>query len=93
MPDLAGAVCAGADVELFYAYESGYRGELRRKMTAAALAMCGSCPVTDACLSVAMDYEAKPKRNYSRHGIWGGLTGDERRNLARREHRAELVAA
>ncbi|WP_371551537.1 WhiB family transcriptional regulator [Streptomyces sp. NBC_00554] len=38
----------------------------------AAKAICGSCPVKKACFDYALDNEI-------RHGMWGGLTEDERR--------------
>ncbi|MER5822150.1 WhiB family transcriptional regulator [Streptomyces mirabilis] len=37
-----------------------------------AKAICGSCPVKKACFDYALDNEI-------RHGMWGGLTEDERR--------------
>ena len=44
---------------------------------AEAKQVCGGCPVRDECLEHAMD-------SRERDGIWGGLTGDERKTLARR---------
>ncbi|MFF3460360.1 WhiB family transcriptional regulator [Streptomyces sp. NPDC002730] len=37
-----------------------------------AKSICGSCPVKKACFDYALDNEI-------RHGMWGGLTEDERR--------------
>ena len=39
-----------------------------------AIRICGRCPVRDECLAHALDYD-------ERHGVWGGLTADERRAL------------
>lgn len=83
------AACAGADVELFYAYDSGIRGAERARMTGEALALCESCPVRVECLAETM---AREKATY-RFGIWGGLTGNERQSLARRERRQQARVA
>ena len=42
-----------------------------------AKTVCRQCPVTTECLAWA--FEARVE-----HGIWGGLTEDERRRLRRR---------
>ncbi|MFF9364485.1 WhiB family transcriptional regulator [Streptomyces griseoluteus] len=54
-----------------------------KKKTTAAKALCTRCPVSDACTdyAIANDY---------RDGIWGGLTVDERDQLAR--ERATAIA-
>lgn len=43
----------------------------------AAKAICRACPVRQDCLTDAMQTE-----DYLRWGVWGGLTPDERRDLA-----------
>lgn len=48
--------------------ESAPRAEAARIRDAKAV--CATCPVKDACLAAATDDD---------HGIWGGLTRDERR--------------
>ena len=41
-----------------------------------AKSFCESCPVRDECLSYALASEQS-------HGIWGGTTAEERRELVR----------
>lgn len=41
-----------------------------------AIRTCHTCPVRDLCLQAALD-------NNEQHGIWGGLTPNERRELKR----------
>lgn len=48
-----------------------------------AKAICARCIVKDTCLDDAMRTEGSAGRNY-RHGIRGGLTGDERVSLYQR---------
>ncbi|MFN2505558.1 MAG: WhiB family transcriptional regulator [Acidimicrobiales bacterium] len=43
---------------------------------ATAKAICRRCPVRRMCLETAL-------RNRERHGVWGGLTEQERRRLRR----------
>lgn len=45
------------------------------------IAVCRRCPVMDACLTEAMDFETKYPR--FRYGTFGGLTADQRADLAR----------
>ena len=44
----------------------------------AAVRICGRCPVRDECLAYALDLPDVT------HGVWGGLTLEDRRALARR---------
>ena len=44
--------------------------------TAPAKRICATCPVADECLQWALD-------NDERHGVWGGLSEQERRRLKR----------
>lgn len=44
-----------------------------------AKAACAGCPIIAECLEAALRVEAKPYRQP--HGIYGGKTPDERRNL------------
>jgi WhiB family transcriptional regulator, redox-sensing transcriptional regulator len=65
------ARCREYDPELFFA--AGSRSEHRAK------AICGRCPVADQCLTFAVESGVE-------FGVWGGLSGRERRTLARRGH-------
>jgi WhiB family redox-sensing transcriptional regulator len=60
------AACDGLDVDIFFP-EKG-------KPTDPAKAVCAVCPVKDDCLADAMIWG-------ERHGVRGGLSGDERRRL------------
>ena len=70
----ARAACRGVDPELFF--PAAERGPVRAVQVAAAKAVCAGCPVRAECLD-----EALARIPY---GIAGGLTEDERRDLARR---------
>ena len=48
---------------------------------AAALAVCATCPVREACLEFALVTRQDD-------GVWGGLTETERRRLRRRRQEA-----
>jgi WhiB family redox-sensing transcriptional regulator len=63
------ARCREYDPELFFS--AGSRSERRAK------AICGLCPVADQCLSFAIESGVE-------FGVWGGLSGRERRSLRRR---------
>ncbi|MGW6481275.1 WhiB family transcriptional regulator [Streptomyces sp. NPDC055059] len=47
---------------------------------AAAQAVCAGCPVTDECLSEALRIEGNVMAD-RRHGVFGGLTGKQRRRV------------
>lgn len=47
----------------------------------AAKALCRVCPVLAECLAEALD-------NGEQHGVWGGMTTEERKLLRRRKNRA-----
>ena len=47
--------------------------------------VCDTCEVRDACLEWALDAKQD-------HGVWGGLTEDERRSLRRRNARQRATA-
>ena len=66
-PELA--ACSHVDPELFFPVSES--GPARRQV-AQAKAVCSRCPVTQSCLDYALE-------NRQVHGIWGGLTWDERR--------------
>jgi WhiB family redox-sensing transcriptional regulator len=63
------AACRGADPKLFDASSMLH--------AQAALQVCNSCPVKEACLQEALDQEVNPE------GVWGGTTHLERRRIRR----------
>jgi WhiB family redox-sensing transcriptional regulator len=70
------AACRGERGSAFY---PPVRFEPKRERLAreqAAKAICRTCPVRAACLAHALRVD-------ERHGIWGGMTDAERRELPR----------
>ena len=67
------AACRDADPELFFPVSD--MGPGARQVTQAK-AVCAGCPVRTRCLDYAMD-------NALDHGIFGGTTECERRDLTR----------
>jgi len=57
----------------------------------AALAICAACPVRGECLDEAHRWEGRPSR-WGRHGLWGGMTPEERRKVDRGVERASTAA-
>jgi WhiB family redox-sensing transcriptional regulator len=98
------AACAtpDADPHWFIPAESGRTSYSRGR------AVCIRCPVRDACLTDALTREGNAKAD-DRAGLWGGLSPEQRANLAavrrrvvvvrdreaeaQARHRDELVAA
>ena len=74
------AVCASVEPELFYPAPQEH---VRRRQ---AKAVCKSCPVVNECLQWALE-------SGQDHGVWGGLSEDERRTLKRRNARARIRTA
>ena len=68
------AACASADPEVFHPGQ-GQGSEAAKKI-------CAACEVRPQCLADAI-------ANDEREGIWGGLTKQERRKLARARNWAE----
>ncbi len=65
------ASCRGEAGRDFYPPFSGERKGDRRARELRAKAVCESCPVRAECLEHAVV-------SGERHGVWGGLTSDER---------------
>ncbi|VAV96633.1 hypothetical protein MNBD_ACTINO02-3239 [hydrothermal vent metagenome] len=65
------ASCNGADLDLFFP-----AGE-DDSLTGPALRVCAECPVQQECL----DYAVETNQT---EGVWGGMTGPDRRRLRRR---------
>lgn len=72
------AACRNCDPELFFPVSDIGPGS---QQVADAKAVCAQCPVRAKCLEFALD-------NGLDYGVFGGLTGDERRALVRRDRRA-----
>lgn len=68
------AACRGEEPDLFF--PTGTAGPAIWQVSRAK-AVCGTCPVVQECLDYAL-------RTGQDHGIWGGMTEDERRVLRRR---------
>ncbi len=76
------AGCRDVDGSLFF-HPDNERGEARENRLAAAKRVCGQCVVRTQCLEYALD-------SGERHGIWGGLSEDERTRMRRAERRRPL---
>lgn len=68
------AACRGEGSGIFFADQ--HAGDYSR-----ARRICNRCPVRAACLDEAMRFESGNAEN--RHGMFGGLSPDERARLAR----------
>ena len=69
------AACRDRDPELFFPIGTG---DVARRQTTAAKAVCRACSVSDLCLDWAV-------RTGQPEGIWGGRTPVERRATRVRE--------
>ena len=75
--------CRDAEPELFFPISSA--GPARSQVVAAK-AVCARCLVREDCLRYALD-------TAQQHGVWGGLSEEERRVARRRSGRsARLVS-
>ncbi len=66
------AACKGAPLSVFFPDDDDYR---------VARQVCGQCPVREPCLDEA-------QRGLIDHGMFGGLTPNERRAARRRDRKA-----
>ncbi|MFI9151738.1 WhiB family transcriptional regulator [Streptomyces sp. NPDC053367] len=73
------AECRHHDPDLFFPIGSSGPALLQ---TEQAKAVCGGCPVREACLEFALD-------TAQGMGVWGGTSENERRHLLRRRRAAE----
>ncbi|MDD7384526.1 MAG: WhiB family transcriptional regulator [Actinomycetaceae bacterium] len=62
------ALCAQTDPDIFFPEKGG--------SIIPATAICRECPVESDCLEYAISHDI-------RHGIWGGMSDNDRRRLAR----------
>ncbi|GGV51279.1 WhiB family transcriptional regulator [Streptomyces spectabilis] len=76
------AVCREEDPELFFPI--GSTGPALLQIDEAK-AVCRRCPVIEQCLRWALE-------SGQQHGVWGGLSEDDRHNLKRRVARARAKA-
>lgn len=67
------AACTGLDPDVFFPVDDGKS----RLSAVQAKRVCQLCPVRDPCLSWATSASVD-------YGVWGGLTGPERRALRSR---------
>ena len=77
------AACLDENPELFFPV--GTTGPAVTQVEEAKL-ICGGCEVRAECLTWALEANQD-------HGVWGGLSEDERRSLRRRNARARASAA
>lgn len=73
-PWMVDGLCAQTDPEAFFPDKGG--------TTKPAKAICHGCPVTEECLTYALDSD-------QRFGIWGGHSERERRKLKKRRARGD----
>ncbi|MFD5426377.1 WhiB family transcriptional regulator [Streptomyces sp. NPDC127084] len=71
------AVCRDEDPELFFPVGDAGLALLQAEE---AKAVCRRCPVMGQCLTWALETSQA-------HGVWGGLSEDERRRIKRRSAR------
>ena len=67
------AACQAVDPDLFFPVSAS--GKLLEQVTAAK-AICAACPVRRECLAFALG-------TAQAHGVWGGLTEEERHQAAK----------
>ncbi|MFC9978411.1 WhiB family transcriptional regulator [Gordonia sp. NPDC127522] len=65
-----GAACRGEPIDWFYP-PLGVHGSRRKALEHRAKQACARCPVRARCLDHAL-------RVHEPHGVWGGLTAEER---------------
>jgi WhiB family redox-sensing transcriptional regulator len=68
------AACRHADPELFFPPSASGPG---LNQVTQAKAICAGCPVRQQCLTFALDTRQD-------HGVWGGMSEEERRPRARK---------
>jgi WhiB family transcriptional regulator, redox-sensing transcriptional regulator len=66
------ASCRGPNHAIFFPPARLERREEKRRREARAKEICGTCPVREPCREYALQIKEQ-------HGIWGGMTENERR--------------
>jgi len=74
----AKAACRGPQSSVFFPPAHFERKDEKEAREARAKAICGSCPVRRPCLDYAL-------RIREPHGIWGGLSEAERKQILNRQ--------
>ena len=69
------AACRGPQAIVFFPPPRPERREEKRQREADAKAICTTCAVRGECLAYALDIREQ-------HGIWGGLSENERKELS-----------
>lgn len=79
-PWMEDALCRVVGPELFFPHEvlCGTRMEERYRYKAEAREICRRCDVQAECLEYALTFDTL-------HGIWGGLTPNQRTRLRRKQ--------
>ncbi|MER3521199.1 MAG: WhiB family transcriptional regulator [Acidimicrobiia bacterium] len=75
----ARAACRGQHAYLFFPPNHFERKHEKLQREAAAKAICRTCPVIDDCREYALAIREP-------HGIWGGLTEAERKEILAKRH-------
>ena len=72
------AACRGMDTEVFFPQVgNNFNSPAMRQLVDNAKNICAGCPVREPCVEYALN-------NREPYGIFGGMTTDERRILARK---------
>lgn len=80
----AGALCQEIGVDLFFAPDGAHASEAVAR-NREAKRVCARCPVTAACLTSALGVESRESESW---GVYGGLSGNERRAVISRQRNA-----
>ncbi|MGH3939735.1 MAG: WhiB family transcriptional regulator [Pseudonocardiaceae bacterium] len=72
------AACWGVDPEVFFGPCDSPEGGPTAAWELKALAVCGDCPLVGACLKSALEFRASEQ-----HGVVGGMTAGQRRQVLR----------
>jgi WhiB family transcriptional regulator, redox-sensing transcriptional regulator len=68
------AACRGPNHAIFFPPPRLERREEKRRREARAKEICAGCPVREPCRDYALQIREQ-------HGIWGGMTESERRQI------------
>lgn len=78
-PWISQALCPQHEPDIFYAPPTAVHTQRTAK------SICADCPVRAECLTHAIEHDET-------HGVWGGLTARERRDLTRADRPATITA-